>query len=287
MEWEQVVQERAAEPACGYQPGQSPAAEPTAFAALLLAAHGRHTDAEPALAMLLKAQSASGAVMVRTTEDSPGWPTSLAILAWLSAEDPAKYSAAITKAKHWLLEAKGTIIERSTELGHNSELLAWSWAENTHSWVEPTALHIVALKALGLADHPRVREGVAMLIDRQLETGGWNYGNTTVLGQLLRPHQQPSGTALLALADEKDPSGRLTKSQTYLQNSLSAATPATSLSFSLLGLGVYKIVPAESEAWLVAAMERVMSHDKSPYKQVLLALAAHGKGIGPFRKSAS
>ena len=53
--------------------------------------------------------------------------------------------------------------------------------------------------------------GSAVLLDRQLPGGGLNYGNTYVLGQLMRPHVQPTGIALLALAGEADASGRIAK----------------------------------------------------------------------------
>lgn len=281
---ESVLEQAIANPICGYQPKQAPATEPTALAALFLASHGHHQEAEPALQYLLKCQLESGAVPIRQGDDSPGWPTSLAILAWLSARDPSKYSSAIASARKWLLEARGTTMERSPDLGHNSELVAWSWAENTHSWVEPTAFHVVALKALGQFGHSRVRDAVAMLIDRQLEGGGWNYGNTTVLGQTLRPHIQPTGTALLALEAEEDPSGRLAKSIAYLNNILSSETPATSLAYGLLGLSVHKQFPRDMSDWLEAAAARVSRHDRSPYKFILLALAEKGAGIGPFRK---
>ncbi len=286
MWWEPLLEDAAKSPTCGYQVGQSPAAEPTALAALLLASHGLHAEAEPALRYLVKCQTAAGCVTVRMGEDSPGWPTSLAILAWLSAANPSDYTAEVSKARQWLLDAHGTTMERSAELGHNSQLLAWSWADNTHSWVEPTALHVVALKALGQFGHARVREAVAMLIDRQLDTGGWNYGNTTVLGQMLRPHIQSTGTALLALDAETDPSGRLAKSIAYLKGSISEQTPATSLAFAILGLAVHRQLPLDASDWLVAAHDRVSKHDKSPYKQILLALADKGMGIGPFRKQA-
>jgi len=281
---ESVLEQAIAKPICGYQPKQAPATEPTALAALLLASHSHHQAAEPALGYLAKCQLESGAVPVRQGDDSPGWPTSLAILAWLSAHDPSKYSSAIANARKWLLEARSTTMERSPDLGHNSELVAWSWAENTHSWVEPTAFHVVALKALGQFGHARVRDAVAMLIDRQLDSGGWNYGNTTVLGQTLRPHIQPTGTALLALEAEEDRSGRLSKSISYLSNILSSETPATSLAFGLLGLSVHKKFPRDLADWLAAAAERVSRHDRSPYKYILLALAEKGAGIGPFRK---
>jgi len=50
--------------------------------------------------------------------------------------------------------------------------------------------------------HPRADEAVQLMLDRILPGGGCNYGNTIVLDQLLRPHIQPTGIVLLALAGD-------------------------------------------------------------------------------------
>src|SRR2546428_787916 len=81
-----------------------------------------------------------------------------------------------------------------------------------------TAMHVLALKAAGHRDHPRTREAVRLLIDRLLPGGGCNYGNTIVLGQELRPQLQPTGLAMLALAGETDPDGRVAMSLAYLKS---------------------------------------------------------------------
>lgn len=261
------------QPICGYAPASAPATEPTALAALALLAHGEDAAARKACNWLADLQQASGSVSVRAGEDEPGWPTSLAVLAW-HAIDERHYSTAIERAAAWILSARGETLEQSGEYGHNTEIAAWSWAESTHSWIEPTAFHVFALKATGHADHPRVRDGVRMLLDRQLPAGGCNYGNTVVLGQTLRPHVQPTGIALLALRDEKD--RRITKSVAWLLRSIGPETTAVSLAWALLGLRRHDALPAESEPWLAAAAERVMARDQSPHKLALLALAAKG-----------
>ena len=89
-------------------------------------------------------------------------------------------------------------------VGHDTTLQGWPWVVGTHSWVEPTAINVLALRSAGQAGHPRCREAVKLLLDRQLPEGGWNYGNTTVLGHVLRPQVQPTGLALAALAGETD-----------------------------------------------------------------------------------
>src|SRR5262249_9989037 len=109
------------------------------------------------------------------------------------------------RAATWLLAEKGQPIpsEAASEgsiVGHDPSLIGWPWIDGTHSWMEPTALAILALGREGLAAHARVAEGVRLLYDRALPHGGWNYGNRSVFGRELRPQPGPTGLALLALA---------------------------------------------------------------------------------------
>jgi hypothetical protein len=74
--------------------------------------------------------------------------------------------------------------------------------------VEPTSWCILALKkaapnpaARETAD--RVIEAERMLADRCCLEGGWNYGNSNVLGKELHPYVQSSALALLALQDRR------------------------------------------------------------------------------------
>jgi hypothetical protein len=115
-----------------------------------------------------------------------------------------------------------------------------------------------------------------MLIDRQLPGGGCNYGNTRVLGQLLRPHVQPTGIALLALAGEPDEGGRIARSVAWLRRSLGPQTTAASLAWGLIGLNAHSVQTPEAEGLLKNASDRVMRRDRSHHKLALLALAAQG-----------
>lgn len=277
------------QPVLGYLPGATPAAEPTALAALALAAGGQLPAAQVAAAWLAEQQSASGAVGIRASEPQPGWPTSLAVVAWVVV-DRRRWEVPVQKGVAWLLAHRGKAIPRSEYFGHNSELVGWAYAENTHSWVEPTALAVLALVAAGRRDEPALGEAVTLLLDRQLPDGGWNYGNTYVLGQLIRPHAQPTGLALMALAAVGVGGGPVAHSVDWLTAQLGPQTPALSLGWSLLGLRAQGRWPAEAEGWLAAAAEAHLSgaqgsgwaaqrqKDASPpsYRLALLALAAKG-----------
>jgi hypothetical protein len=91
------------------------------------------------------------------------------------------------------------------------------------------------MKRLRLHDHPRCREGVRLLLDRQLPDGGCNYGNTFALGQQTLPHLQPSAVALLALQNEAD-DPRLVRSLDYLQRETAHSTGLSSLCYAALAL---------------------------------------------------
>jgi hypothetical protein len=272
---EQTLEHLAALPAFGYLSGGHAAAEPTALAALAFIVNGRVDDAMRSAAALAAMQQTNGEVSVRVGERAPGWPTSLAILAW-SATDSAKHQREIDKSLTWLLSNRGQAVEQSGYFGHNTQLVGWAYAEQTHSWVEPTAFAVLALKAIGKVDVPAAREGVVVLIDRQLPGGGLNYGNTEVLGQFIRPHIEPTGVALLALGKERDASGRLAKSIAWLQQSIGPETPPLSLAWGLLGLRAQGVTLPAAGEWLSSAAARVQARDRSPHKLALLALAAKG-----------
>jgi hypothetical protein len=120
-------------------------------------------------------------------------------------------------------------------MGHDSTLVGWPWVTGTHSWIEPTAWAVLAMKVLQLHDHPRCREGVRLLLDRQLPDGGCNYGNTFALGQKTLPHLQPSAVALLALQNEGD-DPRLVRSLDYLERETAHGSGLSSLCYAALAL---------------------------------------------------
>src|SRR6266436_1191549 len=159
MLWlDQTLDELAARPTIGYLSGGSAAAEPTALACLAFVVHRRLKEARKAADALAAMQQANGEIAVRAGEQSPGWPTSLAICAWC-AVDRNVYGRRIELATGWLLSNRGQAVERSDNFGHNTELIGWAYAEQTHSWVEPTAFGVLALKAAGRGNDPATREG--------------------------------------------------------------------------------------------------------------------------------
>lgn len=261
----------------GYHRGQPTATEPTAFTALALLAHGLRSEADAPLAWLAAHQAHDGSLGVTADQSTPGWPTSLAVLAWRHADRSSgntMHQAEIDLAIQWLLGVSGTTLDRQEDMGHDTTLLGWPWVVGTHSWLEPTAFAVLALKVAGYRDHPRTQDAVRLIVDRLLPDGGCNYGNTVVLGQPLRPHVQPSGIALSAAFDERDSTGRISRTIDYLKAEFPATTTSISLSFALLGLGAAGALPSNAFEQLAEVAQDALNRRAGCYPLALLALAA-------------
>jgi hypothetical protein len=113
-----------------------------------------------------------------------------------------------------------------------------------------------------------------LLVDRLLDIGGCNYGNTFVLGQRLRPHIEPTGITLVALADESIDDPRIQRSCKYLESALTAETPPISLGYGLLGLIAHRPITDTMSERLAGAYRNMNQVDPSPVALALLSLAA-------------
>ena len=191
------------------------------------------------------------------------WPTGWAVLAALAVGRGAGHREFnVPQAANWILKAAGDPTAGIDASLKTSPLVGSAWVTGTFSWVEPTAIHVLVLQAAGFAAHPRTRRNAqAMLIDRLLAGGGCNYGNTVVLGQELRPHVQPTGLAMLALAGQTNVDRRIARSLDFLTANLSAETTSASLAYGLMGLGAGHRFPPDAGNWLRAAYRRTIARD--------------------------
>ena len=112
-----------------------------------------------------------------------------------------------------------------------------------------------SLKMTENGSHKRVREGILMLLNRQLPKGGWNYGNTIVFDQELFPLPDTTGIALTALAGQV-PQNQINKSLDYLKNRVKQIRTPLSLGWALLGLGAWGERPAESQDWILETLKK-------------------------------
>lgn len=256
----------------GYHPAGPTFAEPAAFAALALLDLDAEAAEQP-LRFLAGAQQGDGSVAVVRGVPEPAWTTSLAVLAWASSGRD-EFHDAIERGVDWLESVEGTTLEGDFDARHDATLVGWPWVQGTHSWCEPTAFALLALRAAGRGDSPRALEAEKLLADRLLPEGGCNYGNTMVLGQMLRPHIQPTGLALWALAGVDAADVRIEKSIVYLEDTTSPLLPPTSLAFALIGLTLQGRRPADADAWIAEWEKRPEFSRLGVYKAALLLLGA-------------
>ena len=277
----------------GYRPDQDPAVEPAALAALTLMGHGRLEDASGPLNWLVKAQRPDGRVCSTMDSDAPGWGTSMSIVAWATADrtgaKPAireSFQKPIDQAFGWLMKFAGKPTPRNPETGHDTELIGWPWIGSTHSWLEPTSWAVLAMKAAGRTNEPRYVDGLKLLFDRLLPSGGANYGNTIVLGQELLPHVQPTGLAVMALAGVPDQSGgRLPKALNFLQSVIGPRLTSASLAYAWLGLAAHRQMPAVASELLADAAEKSVGRGAWMPRVTMLTLAALGSDCPIFSVS--
>jgi hypothetical protein len=131
-------------------------------------------------------------------------------------------------------------LEPSTHSRQDNALQAWSWIADTFSWVEPTAWCLLSLKKWARkpgarVDAGRVSEAERLLLDRSCLSGGWNYGNSNMLGQELRPYVSTTAIAMLAMQD-RVAHPVVERSLDYLENHATSERSGATLALSLLAL---------------------------------------------------
>ena len=260
--------------------GGAYAPDATAWAVLALDAAGAGAErVPPARARLAAGQRPDGRVSLDAEHPEAAWVTPLAALAWHG--DPS-HQMAEARAAGYLLAATGRHWPKApgAATGHDPALRGWPWIEDTHSFVEPTALALLALRRAGQGGHERAREATRMLLDRQLPRGGWNYGNTTVYGQELRPAAVETGVALTALAGLTTQADVLPSLAFARAEAARRRTPL-SLAWALLGLGAWGERPADAHAWALesAAAQAQRGAYQTTHLALLLLAAVGDAGV--------
>jgi hypothetical protein len=267
--------EARALPEGGFSPrrGDPFRSDATAWGILALS---RFTSAHPLLGLardrLATAQDPDGRVSISREHEEVFWPTALSVLAWNGSQ---VHELHCSRAVRFLLKTTGQHRSKNPDdpVGHDPSIPGWPWIDGTHSWIEPTALSVLALQVAGHGQHDRVREGIRMILDRQLSHGGWNYGNTTVYGRELHPMPESTGAALAGLTGQVD-QGTVARSLDYLQGEVDRLRTPVSLGWALLGLAAWDLWPSNGAALVercVANQARYGEYDTSALCLVLLA----------------
>ena len=200
---------------------------------------------QPGRDSLRRIQTMQGVVPLTPETPAAWWPTPLALLAWDGAPE---FDESRKRAVGFLLASGGITYDKDFSFDeHDSSIQGWPWITETYSWVEPTSIALLSLRLENATSQPRFREGVRMVKDRMIETGGWNYGNIKVFGKALLPTPAPTGMALCALRGEADESF-VAKSLDYLGESCARVRTPISLAWSIMGLSAWGRRPDDADA---------------------------------------
>lgn len=202
----------------GYFPDAPAQVEPTCLALLALAVERERYTAliQRSVTSLCHWQDPDGAFRVRGGRKEAVWPTALALLVLEVFEVNVE---ARMRAVRWLLHTAGRKLDDPDayrrDFDIDPEIVGWPWTESTFSWTEPTCWACLALRRAGYQNHPRVQEGLRMLLDRTFDSGGINSGNRRVFDRPTEP--VPSVSALMLLTFGKLPDHpRLAATRRYL-----------------------------------------------------------------------
>jgi hypothetical protein len=164
-------------------------------------------------------------------------------------------------------------------------LSGWSWTAGAFSWVEPTSYSLIAIKKLkprlaGTNVKERIQQGEVLIYDRMCENGGWNYGNSQVLGEPLWPYPDVTAVALIALQD-RAATGANQISLHALENMMRGAASGMALGWGILCLMLYGEDVGPLKKTLAKQFQK--TGFLGEIKAIALALLAFGEGAKCFR----
>ena len=274
----------------GYAPGQSLHLEPTCLALLALAQQPQRHPAILAAAWTALSSCTNGDGLYRLARgrEEAVWPTALVLFLQAALARP---EAEVQCTATALLSLRGRQFDPDKDLEvHDIDLniIGWPWAVGNFSWVEPTAWACLALRRAGQEKHPRVAEGLRLLLDRAFDGGGINYGNRYILGRATEPIPGPTALMLLALQGHGQ-QPRVAAAVSYLLRQ--AGDDLEHLCWARIALAVHPDQPGVAETLprledqIVAAQQQRCSTpwtQPSPLRTALLALALADPQASPF-----
>jgi Prenyltransferase and squalene oxidase repeat len=231
--------------------GRSSNTEATAFAALALrglVTSDATRSGDRGLRWLSDRQRPDGSWAFSAAVPEASWTTGIATLAMFGQDrDRARAGAG------WLLGQQGRSLGWYHSLLYrvapsllsvrlNPDLKGWPWRSQATGFVEPTAYALLALKKLrphvDARAEARIREAETMLYDRMCPEGGWNYGNSVVLGVDLPPYADITALTLIALQDYRGSEPNAV-SVAALRRMLAAVDSSLALASATLCLSLY------------------------------------------------
>jgi hypothetical protein len=233
-----LLRGRNADGGWGYYQGKASRLEPTCWSVLALSSHTAPGD----LGVALRTWPSEDGLLVERHGGEPNYAfhgLALLVLGACGLEHVAG-TATLVRA---LQRVKGKPFADSWISRQDNSLQGWSWIADTFSWVEPTAWCLLATKKQAAAakvhiDRARILEAERLLLDRAMLTGGWNYGNSNMLGQQLVAYVPTTAVALLAMQDRRsEPS--VERGLAYLVKHATTERSGSALALAALALQAY------------------------------------------------
>jgi hypothetical protein len=246
----------------GYYPGRPSRLEPTCWALLALLAGDPAVDwsPEPHARFLRESQRPDGLLLEAAVrdEDRPNLGfNGLAALLMLEHPQlaPEAFRLALVAA---VARNKGVKVSPAEINRQDNDLQGWAWIDASFSWVEPTCWCSLALKksaSTASEIRARISEADRLLADRCCAAGGWNYGNSNMLGQDLRPYVSTTALGLLAMQDRPH-EACVRQSLEYLRLQWLSERSARALGLALIALRTFGLPAEDVEASLRSQWER-------------------------------
>ena len=271
--------------------GQRSNTEATSLALLGLSAQNEASlvgSIDQGLAWLTRQQHTDGSWPFTDQLPENSWATALAIFTLARFE---RHRQSALRGAAWLLRQEGSRLGWLASLFYrwaphklpyrlNPDLQGWSWTSGTFSWVEPTAYALLALKKLrpflpGAQVEDRISEGERLLYDRMCVGGGWNYGNSHVLGEDVPPYPEVTALALVALQDQQAREANQV-SLTILRKMLTHVDSGLALSWAIVCFALYDHDVLPWQMHLVQSYESTRC--LGDIRTLALALLALGEG---------
>jgi squalene cyclase len=263
----------------GYALGQHSVLEPTAAGTLALSsASNAHESYERALNWIQAAQNRDGGWGCSPDDGESGWQTAWAVLALAHA---GVARSTVDRGAAWLLAVETLDSDddpRMEEvLSIDPDLRGWPWRPGEASFVEPTALAMLALHAGPPTERIRARldEAVTYLQDRRCRGGGWNVGNPMMFSKPLPPRAHPTAWALLALA-QIAPQAIVDSDRAALLADMERDGGALALAWGVLALTVLGKEEALMTTHLATLQTPNGGWNENPYHTAVATMALQG-----------
>jgi hypothetical protein len=277
----------------GYYAGKTSRIEPTCWALLALGSAWTVTAASwaefvaPHLEYLSALQRKDGLLVETEPSLVNANANALAFIVMTKFAVPRETLEPLLKG---VIASKGVRVDLN-DGKQDSRIQGWSWIPETFSWVEPTSWSLLALKKADA--RLRTRDAAAreleaekLLVNRVCTSGGWNYGNSSALGQDLRAYVPTTAVGLLALQNRRAVSA-VQRSMQFLTEERLSERSTMALALTAICLRVYGLPVDDVEEQLaIAVLQSEKSANLQGMAMATYALSANQHNLEALRVTA-